>query len=678
MARDQPFPPSPLPALPAPRTPGIPHVTGVAADTEEPTLPGLEAATGDLATVLGDTGVTVIFLDVHLRVCRFFPAAAGPFGLEPADIGGPLCDLAARWRDDSLPADAQAVLSGSTPDEKEITREDGRAHLRRLRLCPAPDPALNGIAITLIDLRASAGEKTARPAGDDRYRRIIEAVTGHALFHTDPAGRIATWNAGAERLLGYTPDDAIGQPLALLYPPEDRASGQPEADLDQVRVKGTAEIERWHLRKDGTFLWTNSAVSTLSTAAGARGFVHLLRDNSEHKRSEEALLQARLSAEAASEAKDLFLANVSHELRTPLSAMVLWTSLIEDQKIVDPDQLAEALSAIKRSAEEQRQLIEDLVDTSRIVAGKLRLELKEIHLAAVVAPGLDAVRALAQEKGVTIDAQLDPAADAVQADGARLKQVVANLATNAVKFTPAGGRVTVKLHRFENDVHLVVTDTGEGISPEFLPHLFDRFSQDKRIGKRPDKGLGLGLAITKQIVELHGGSITVESAGIGCGSTFTVRLPLREITGRTENALVRGDKAQLAGVLTGRRVLLIEDVAATRRALTAVLQEAGATVDAADSAPAAWEALERNRPDIIVSDLGLPTIDGYTLIRQIRAAEAETKTTPVPAVALTAFAGEGINHKAIAAGFQTCLTKPIEPLRLATTLAALAPAHQPA
>jgi CheY-like chemotaxis protein len=400
------------------------------------------------------------------------------------------------------------------------------------------------------------------------------------------------------------------------------------------------------------------------------GYVKILRDNTERKMTEEALHRAKRAAEAASEAKDQFLANVSHELRTPLSAIVLWASLIEDQKVHDPEQLNEAIRAIRKSAEEQRELIEDLVDNARIVAGKLRLEPKLIDLTAVVREGVETGRSLAAEKKVTLEQTCDPDIDSVMADGSRIKQVVSNLINNAIKFTPSGGRVHLKLRRLQDEVQIIVSDTGVGLSREFVANAFDRFTQMEQASTRTQKGLGLGLAISRQIVELHGGNISVDSPGAGRGCTFTVRLPMPALHAE-DVPRVAGSQPQLAGLLKDRRILLIEDVAATRRALTAVLEEAGAQVDAVDSAPAASEKYERQRPDVIVSDLGLPTIDGYAFIRQIRETEEHLKTDRTLAVALAAFADESVNRRVLDSGFQACLTKPVEPMNLVTTLASL-------
>lgn len=522
----------------------------------------------------------------------------------------------------------------------------------------------------------SNNEEPDRPEGavresEEHYRLILESIKGYAIFMLGPDGRVKTWSTGAERLLGYSTADATGEPLTRFLQPDETVPNRLERTLTEAREKGSASDETWYVRKNGSRFWGNATLSVMTDSQGKlHGFVEILRDNTERRLSEEALRNAKRAADAANEAKDHFLATVSHELRTPLSAIVLWTSLIEDQKIVDPEQLKEAISSIKRSAEEQRELIEDLVDTARIVAGKLRLELKNTHLPAVLRAGVETARALARDKGVAIRESIDPNVDVVNADGSRLQQVVSNLVNNAVKFTPTGGQVTVDLKRIGDEVQIVVSDTGIGIDPGLLPYIFDRFTQGEGASTRTAAGLGLGLSIVSQIVEMHGGRTSVESRGTNQGAVFTVRMPLPAIDG-TSNEINEARKTKIANVLKDRNVLVVEDVAATRRALAAVLHEAGAAVTAVDSAPAAWEAFERRRPDVVISDLGLPTIDGYAFIRQIRDEERTMKLPELPAVALTAFAGESISQKALENGFQTCLTKPIEPVALVTTIAGL-------
>jgi two-component system CheB/CheR fusion protein len=631
----------------------------------------LEGTTSDLSSLLSSTDIAVVFLDLNFRIRRFTPAVSDLLELIPSDVGRPLSDLARKFRDDQLVGHAREVLEKLQPMESEVTSESGRVYLRRILPYRTGDNRIDGVVITFVDISDRKKAEMALRKSEERNRLILEGLREYAIFLVDAEGRIASWNTGAERVLGFSEKEALGKPFSLVVAPENPASQQPEHQLALARENGFVIEEGWHIRKGGARFWGSGQLSVLERNANEPlGYVKVLRDNTERKVAEEALKQAKRSAEAANDAKDQFLATVSHELRTPLSAIVLWTSLIEDQKIVDAEQLNEALKAIRRSAEEQRELIEDLVDTSRIVAGKLRLELKEVDLPSVVHAGVESARPAATEKNVTLEERFDESVHLVSADGGRIKQVVSNLVNNSVKFTPSEGRVVVTLRRSGDEVQIIIADTGIGMSKEFLPHIFDRFSQVENASTRTQSGLGLGLAIAKQIVEMHGGYITVESPGINKGSTFTVRLPLPSLNGAS-SAPDAESKSHITGLLAGRLVLLIEDVAATRRALTAVLQEAGAQVDAVDSAPSAWEVYERSRPHVIVSDLGLPTIDGYAFMRQIRETESGLNAPRVPAVALTAFAGDTVNRKALESGFQICLTKPIEPIRLVTTLATL-------
>ena len=326
------------------------------------------------------------------------------------------------------------------------------------------------------------------------------------------------------------------------------------------------------------------------------------------------------------------------------------------------------MQAIRRSAEAQKELIEDLLDMSRITSGNLRLQLREIHLEPVLREAVDSVLPAATAKGVTVDVQAEretdiAAFDLVLADPDRLRQVIWNLLSNAVKFTSSSGQVTVSLRRNDDHVQICVSDTGRGIDSRFLPYIFDRFRQAEPVSTRSQGGLGLGLAISRQLVELHGGSITAESAGVGEGATFTVQLPLPKL-GRNMLSAARSNRVIDGGPganLTGLRILLVEDEQDTRDALIAILQQAGALVTATESAAEALRAFEGLRPDLIVSDIGLPGEDGYALIQRIRAIETSlgSRTTPVPAIALTAFAREEDRRRALKAGFQHHVGKPI-------------------
>ena len=357
---------------------------------------------------------------------------------------------------------------------------------------------------------------------------------------------------------------------------------------------------------------------------------------------------SRREAEAANRAKDVFLATLSHEMRTPLNAIVGWLSILRHES-AEPRHFQEGLKVIERNTMAQVQLIDDVLDVSRIVSGKLRVDIRPCELADVINAGVNVMRPAAEARGITLDVRLDPSASGASCDGVRIQQVVWNLVSNAVKFTPKGGRVDVTLSREQSSFQIQVSDTGQGISPELLPHVFDRFRQADSSTRRKFAGLGLGLSIVKYIVEAHGGTVEATSPGEGKGSTFTVRLPIRAvrigerqmkrgtIAERIRTSMNAADSVPTAPLvrLDGVRVLVVDDEADARRVLVMVLERVGAIVTAAGSVPAAIEALATARPDVLVSDLGMPDQDGFDLIRQVREQGHDAKD--LPAVALTAF-----------------------------------------
>ena len=386
---------------------------------------------------------------------------------------------------------------------------------------------------------------------------------------------------------------------------------------------------------------------------------------------------ARERAEEATRLKDEFLATVSHELRTPLAAILIWGNLIGSGRVQAKD-MAMALQAIESSAEAQSRMIEDLLDVSRMLSGKLRVQLHPGQLAPIVEAALTVVRPTAQARRIDLEVQLDPDAGVVLADPGRMQQVIWNLLANAVKFTPAGGRVTLRLIRRAGHVEVQVSDTGIGIRREFLAHLFERFRQADAGTTRQQGGLGLGLAIARQLVELHGGSMAADSPGEDQGSTFTVRLPVVAADAVTADpAVLRAVTADATPVhpLRGLRVLLVEDERHTREALTYVLEQAGAEVTATASAGAALTALAATtvggRPHVLISDIGMPGEDGHALIRAIRAAETRSGDRPLPAIALTAYARPEDRSASLAAGFHLHISKPVEPDALVAAVMSL-------
>jgi signal transduction histidine kinase/CheY-like chemotaxis protein len=384
---------------------------------------------------------------------------------------------------------------------------------------------------------------------------------------------------------------------------------------------------------------------------------------------------ARAEVEAANRAKDEFLAVLSHELRTPLQPILGWVKLLRQQRL-DERMTARAHETIERNARTQAQIIEDLLDISRIVAGKLHVELRPIGLAAVIDAAIDAVREAAEAKSIRLAATVDPRGAEISGDANRIQQVVWNLVSNAVAFTPHGGRVDVSLTREAGQAVIAVRDTGYGIAPHFLPHMFQRFRQADSTSTRRHGGLGLGLAIVRHLVELHHGTVKAESPGEGLGAAFPVTLPLLESDAAGVSATVahvREDPV-VGPVLAGICVLVVDDDADTCDLLTTVLGHYGAEVTAASSVPEALAAVERRWPEVLVSDIAMPGEDGYALVRRVRALERE-RGRRLPALALTAHARASDTEQAYLAGFEAHVPKPVEPAALARIIARLARTH---
>ncbi len=393
------------------------------------------------------------------------------------------------------------------------------------------------------------------------------------------------------------------------------------------------------------------------------------------------LRRALTVAETATRSRDDFLATVSHELRTPLTSMIGWIQLLQDES--DPELMIQGLDTIGRNARAQSRLIEDILDYSRINAGKLRLEVRPIELIDVIRAAIDVISPAAGAKKIAIDSVLDPNAGFVSGDFDRLQQVAWNLLSNAAKFTPRGGRIQIRLQRIQSSAVMSISDTGQGISPEFLPQVFDRFSQADGSSTRVHSGLGLGLGIVKHLVELHGGTVDAFSKGPGTGSTFSVRLPVmlaheaaavpvRPLQVAPSDAEGQDSQSSLSGV----SVLVVEDNDDARTLLSTILQRSGAMVAAAENAAAAFQLLEVSLPDIIISDIEMPGDDGYAFIRRLRM--PASPANKIPAIALTAHAGAADRVHSLESGFQMHLGKPVEPAELMAALKSLLTTASPA
>jgi signal transduction histidine kinase/ActR/RegA family two-component response regulator len=383
---------------------------------------------------------------------------------------------------------------------------------------------------------------------------------------------------------------------------------------------------------------------------------------------------ARRAAEDANRLKDEFLSTVSHELRTPLTAINGWAQMLRAGRL-DAEQSARALETIVRGAKSQNQLIDDLLDVSRIISGKMRMNVVPIKLCSVIEAAVETVRPAAEAKGIRLSTQLDPAADAMSGDPERLQQVVWNLVSNAVKFAPNGGRVEVRLKRADSYVEIVVADDGQGIKPEFLPYVFEHFRQEDAGTNRHRGGLGLGLAIVRHIVELHGGTVRAESEGLGKGATFTVALPNTQARAVSPEELRAGEPEwRLAGAnlpsIEGARALVVDDDADARELIAMTLKDGGVDVRTVASSPEALAAFDEWRPDILIADIGMPGEDGYTLMKKLRARESD-RGDHIPAIALTAYARREDRMRALSAGYEYHIPKPVDPAELLTVVAGL-------
>ncbi len=546
---------------------------------------------------------------------------------------------------------------------------------------PTPDELLHANQELEREIAERKRAETVLRESEERYRAVIQqASEGIFLFDAD-TGLVVEANPALVRLLGYAAD-AMSRLTVYDIVADDREIVRRNIQnvvANRLHVLG----ERQYRRADGSII--DVEVSANHIHLGKDVVCAVVRDITERKQVEQQRLElareqaARAEAEAANRSKDEFLATVSHELRTPLNAILGWSRMLRTSAL-DAQTRERALEVIERNAKAQSQLIEDLLDVSRIITGKLRLAVGPVNLAAVIENAIESMRPAVDAKNITLQIVLETEAGLVSGDGERLQQVVWNLLSNAVKFTPKGGRILTRLRRVNSHVEITVSDTGKGIAPEFLPYVFDRFRQADSSLTRAFGGLGLGLAIVRNLVELHGGTAQAESRGEGQGATFTIRLPMLAMheaapAGASFGAFQQAADTRLAfgqaASLAGLTVLVLDDEPDARLLLTTILREQKAEVNAVASVEEAFAALPWIKPDIIVSDIGMPREDGYSFIRRLRALEAEQGERWTPAIALTAHARDGDRLRALAAGFQSHVAKPTDPLELVTVILSL-------
>jgi len=537
-----------------------------------------------------------------------------------------------------------------------------------------PVEALELSTVVKVLLRLHSTER-GLVQSEARWHSFVDSnIIGVVICRAD---RIIEANDAFLKLVGYTQEELTNPGITWRQLTAPESLEKSEAAAGELRSRGNiAPFEKQYLRKDGTRVWAMvGAAMIIDTEDRWMSFVLDISDRKHAAVEREAAFTrehaARRQAEEATRLKDEFLANLSHELRTPMNAIIGWTHLLKTGRL-DDSQRQRAMESIDRGARSQAKLIEDLLDVSRIVSGKLNLALVPVDVRAVLEAALESQRPAAQAKNVKLDWASPPPEIAVEGDVGRLQQVFLNILSNAVKFTPGGGEIRATLDRTADEARIIIEDTGEGISAEFLPYVFDRFRQADGTSTRNHTGLGLGLAIVKHVVEMHGGSVRADSAGSGKGSTFTVSLPLPEsLEGRPRGPIadrMPGTYAAQGGL--GVRVLVIEDDSETRDMLAAMLDRGGFSYRVATRASEALSVLDDWLPDVIVSDIGMPDMDGYEFVRLLRARPA-AQGGEIPALALSAFARTEDRELALRNGYQAHVAKPVEPADLVKAITAL-------
>jgi PAS domain S-box-containing protein len=539
----------------------------------------------------------------------------------------------------------------------------------------------------VIGVIAVIGDISARKQAEEATRRLEFHVESSplAVVEWDSDFRVSRWSASAEGLFGWKSEDVLGKHVNewrfVFADDVDAVALVTNRQREGVEVQGVQRNRNY--TREGSILyceWYNSVlrdergklVSVLSLVLDVTA-----RQSAEDERAASLLRErdARKHAEEADRLKDEFLATLSHELRTPLTSILGWASMIRTGE-VEGSNATRAIETIERNARSQARLIDDLLDVSRIITGNLRLDLHPLNLGPIVEAALDALRPTADVKGIKLQTRFVPAQCLVKGDPNRLRQVIWNLLSNAIKFTPRNGSVSIDLTCVESTARLTVGDTGDGISPEFLPYVFDRFRQAEGSISRKQGGLGLGLAVARHLVELHGGTIRAQSEGLGRGAVFSVDLPLaqeRRDPARAEERRreVERRRSRLGAVrLDGVHVLLVEDDDDARKLLGAMLKRYGARVTSTKSAAEALRVFEGELPDVLISDIGMPDQDGYELMRKLRELPPE-KGGNTPAIALTGYASRKDRERALNSGYQQHIAKPIEQADVIKAIAAL-------
>lgn len=612
------------------------------------------------------------------------PELEAIFGLTPGGFGGSKNAFMSLVHPDDLAAlrravDSAVIEGGDYSIEFRFKHASGEWRWMDGRGKAVYDS--DGKPIKLYGVGMDISERKTAESARAHLAAIVESAED-AIISKTLDGLITSWNVGAAHLFGYTSQEMVGTSIMRLIP--DGLQDEEQQILSKLRRGERIEqYETVRVAKDGRKIHVSLTVSpirdTKGNIVGAAKIAHDISKLHAIAAEREKLLEseraARSDAERLSHIKDEFLATLSHELRTPLNAILGWATLLRQPALSDKDRVR-GIETVERNARAQAQMINELLDMSRIISGKIHLDVQPIQLHQVVTGAIEAIRPSADAKNIHLRTLLDSTIGTTRGDPNRLQQVLWNLLSNAVKFTPTGGRIQVVLQRVDDYVDIIVEDTGLGIRPEFLPYVFDRFRQADASTTRLHGGLGLGLSIVRNLVELHGGTVRVMSPGANLGSTFVVNLPVsvvgsdevrqRTSYSATEQELDAVDLPRLDGAV----VLVVDDEMDARLLLSRILDESGAHSIVATSASEALDILSTTPVDILVGDIGMPGTDGYQLIEKVRALDAQ-RAAPLPAVAVTAYARTEDRQRSLLAGYQMHLSKPVEARELIAAIASL-------
>ncbi|KAK48157.1 chemotaxis protein [Caballeronia jiangsuensis] len=616
-------------------------------------------ANDDLQNLIASTGIATIFVDSDMRIKRFTAPAVRLFNLIETDIGRSLFDLTHRLIYPELASDASATFQSLQITQREVGTTSGEWYLVRLLPYRTAEDRIDGAVLTLIDVTERRVAQHEVRLGEERLKLAALATDDYAIIVQDLDGRIVSWNKGAQRVFGYDEPEVLGKPVDLIFTPEDRAQDVALRERETAKAIGRAEDERWHQRKDGRRIYC-SGVTTTITSEGFNGLAKIVRDMTDRKSVEsqqqlqlEIERATRAQAESVNRQKDEFFAVLSHELKNPLNLIHVKAELLGRAPDARHIPLVQsAAEAIQRSVISQAKIIDDLLDLSRVRTGKLALNFADVDLAAIVRSVTDACAGDARNSGIALSTSRTDTALVIQADSVRVEQMLWNLLRNALKFTPLGGSIGVALSEDNRFACIEVTDSGRGIAPEVLPKVFDLFSQAQGSVKRDSSGLGIGLSLTKQLAEMHGGTIEGNSAGVGLGACFRLWLP------KNSPFATRAKSTGIAdpSILRGLRVLLVDDSIEGLEAFGALLELEGAEVTAESSARKALALAMDRQFDLILSDIAMPEMSGYELIEALR---EQANTAKVPAIALTGFGRDQDAARALRAGFDAHIGKPV-------------------